>query len=85
MEKKDVEKIKEILEENFSVPCAVEVKRIKFPFRTNLRINVFVPLGEATDIEVLKTDFKTSIDRAINVLEKNYKVKVVGPITCETV
>jgi hypothetical protein len=82
---KEVKKIKEILEETFSVSCVVEVIRIKFPFRTNLRINVFVPLGEATDIEVLKTEFQTSIDRTIKVLEKNYKVKVMGPMTCETV
>jgi hypothetical protein len=82
---KDVENIREILKETFSVYCEVEVIRVKFPFRTNLRINIFVPLGQAADIEVLKSEFQTSIERATKALEKKYKVEVLGPITCERV
>jgi len=82
---KDLERIREILQNDCGVKCKVEVGRFLRPNRSILRLKVTVPLNPASDIEVLKSDFEKSVTKVIGALEANYKLEVVGPIRCDIV
>jgi len=82
---KDLERIREILQNDCSAECKVEVGKFLRPHRAILRLKVTVPLNPASDIELLKSEFETSVKKILGILEPNYKLEISGPIRCKFV